>query len=79
MQSALGVHMDIEKSKNDRGGLQNDTPKGYPYQNFHLNPRALGLSRFSKMSLVLQSFLRDVRGFLLTRRRDEGGGKRTWL
>ena len=32
MESALGVHMDIEKSHNDRGGLQNDTPKRYPYR-----------------------------------------------
>ena len=32
MESAAGMHIDIKKSHNDRGGLQNDTPKRYPYR-----------------------------------------------
>ena len=33
MESAAEVHRDSQKSQNDRGGLQNDTPKRYkaPY------------------------------------------------
>ena len=32
MESAAEVHRDLKKSQNDRGGLQNDTPKRYPYR-----------------------------------------------